>query len=254
MKLQKPARNRAGEVRPTSPREVERYRRAKLWRFFPKQYVFNALGDLGGKTVCDLGCGEGVIVSQMALLGANVLGMDISRESVEIAKRRALLDGVNDRVEFAVADAEGYGFPENNFDFFVVYEVLHHIEDLDVVMKKIMSGLKPGGKAIIVEPIMYSRMLQRLRGVVPVEPDGDCDDRQLTREEIRKISGYFDDHEIRYFRFTGRLERLFPRGTRMHQRASLFLNVLDYLLLRVLPPLKRFYGITLIVGKKNDGI
>src|SRR6267378_3870743 len=53
---------------------------------YPLEYSFYLLGDVRGKTVLDLGCGSGEI--PLVRHGANVIGIDISPELVELAAKR----------------------------------------------------------------------------------------------------------------------------------------------------------------------
>lgn len=67
--------------------------------------LYHALmkGDISGKTVCDLGCGTGVLAIGAALLGAKcVRGIDIDSQAIDGAKANAGLLGAE--VEFIVAD------------------------------------------------------------------------------------------------------------------------------------------------------
>ena len=67
--------------------------------------LYHALtkGDIREKTVCDLGCGTGVLAIGAALLGADkVTGLDIDPKAVEVAKANATLLGAD--VEFIVAE------------------------------------------------------------------------------------------------------------------------------------------------------
>jgi putative methylase len=67
--------------------------------------LYHALmkGDIEGKTVCDLGCGTGVLAIGAALLGADrVRGVDSDPKAVEGAKENATL--LDAHVEFIVAD------------------------------------------------------------------------------------------------------------------------------------------------------
>ena len=62
-------------------------------------------GDIAGKTVCDLGCGTGVLAIGASLLGADgVKGVDSDPGAVRIAMENA--DLLNTRVEFVVADVK----------------------------------------------------------------------------------------------------------------------------------------------------
>jgi putative methylase len=69
--------------------------------------LYHALmkGDIAGKTVCDLGCGTGVLAIGASLLGADgVKGVDSDPGAVRIAMENA--DLLNTRVEFVVADVK----------------------------------------------------------------------------------------------------------------------------------------------------
>jgi putative methylase len=74
--------------------------------------LYHALmkGDIEGKTVCDLGCGTGVLAIGAALLGADcVRGVDSDPKAVEGAiENAALLDA---HVEFIVADVRDEALP-----------------------------------------------------------------------------------------------------------------------------------------------
>lgn len=58
-----------------------------------------------GDTVIDVGCGSGVLSFVSARLGARrVIGIDLSSDAVEVARRNAKALGVADRVEFRVGN------------------------------------------------------------------------------------------------------------------------------------------------------
>ncbi|MBS7611165.1 50S ribosomal protein L11 methyltransferase [Candidatus Bathyarchaeota archaeon] len=72
-------------------------------------YVYN---DISGKTVFDLGCGTGRLTVGAAILGANyVVGFDIDKVALEVAKSNAVKAGVSDKVDWVLCDIaklEGY--------------------------------------------------------------------------------------------------------------------------------------------------
>ncbi len=74
--------------------------------------LYHALmkGDIEGKTVCDLGCGTGVLAIGAALLGADcVKGVDSDPDAVRCAKENAAQLGVH--VEFIVTDVRDPALP-----------------------------------------------------------------------------------------------------------------------------------------------
>jgi putative methylase len=56
-------------------------------------------GDLDGR-VLDLGCGTGVFGIGAALYGARVVGIDIDRDALDVARRNAADAGVSERVDW----------------------------------------------------------------------------------------------------------------------------------------------------------
>ena len=104
--------------------------------------IKNMFTGLEGKAVLDLGCGYGWHCKYAVENGAvSVLGVDGSEKMIEKAKE------INsaDNIEYMVADIETIGFDENNYDIVVSNLVLHYIENLDEIYKKVHTGLKSGG-------------------------------------------------------------------------------------------------------------
>src|SRR3954469_21023966 len=96
---------RRGEgAAPLDQAVIERYRGGG--RLFPKEYYFRAMGDLRGKRVLDVGCGEGADALLLAALGARVTAIDVSPKAIELARNRARASGVEEDVEFICAPLE----------------------------------------------------------------------------------------------------------------------------------------------------
>ncbi len=65
-------------------------------------YIYN---DISGKTVFDLGCGTGRLTIGAAILGAKyVVGFDIDKVALEVAKSNAVKAGVSDKVDWVLCD------------------------------------------------------------------------------------------------------------------------------------------------------
>lgn len=65
-------------------------------------------GDIRGRSVCDLGCGTGVLAIGAALIGARrVAGIDIDPGAIEAARQNAARLGLS--IEFSVADIRSAG-------------------------------------------------------------------------------------------------------------------------------------------------
>lgn len=55
----------------------------------------NLNGDIFGKTICDLGCGTGMLSIGAALLGGKVTGVDLDLAALKIAEKNSTLFGTN---------------------------------------------------------------------------------------------------------------------------------------------------------------
>jgi ubiquinone/menaquinone biosynthesis C-methylase UbiE len=104
----------------------------------------------GSLKVLDLGCGDGVseIFMQQYFPGWQVQGIDVSKESIEMAKQQQLTNS-----DFALYDGINIPFGDENFDIVFVAGVLHHVAfELHAAMINEMKRvLKPGGRLVIYE-------------------------------------------------------------------------------------------------------
>ncbi|CAM4618017.1 unnamed protein product [Leuciscus chuanchicus] len=99
--------------------------------------------------VLDVGCGIGGGDFYMSkTFGAEVLGMDLSSNMVEIAMERAVTEKLP-LVQFEVSDATKRRFPDASFDVVYSRDTILHIRDKLDLFRKFYSWLKPGGKLLI---------------------------------------------------------------------------------------------------------
>lgn len=64
---------------PIDPLALRRYARPSPRRRFNKEFRFRLLGRLEGRSLLDVGCGDGLNVAMFAKMGASVTGIDVSR-------------------------------------------------------------------------------------------------------------------------------------------------------------------------------
>lgn len=109
-----------------------------------------------GETLLDIGCGSGWLSMDFAAQGMTVLGIDLSREQINIANRlkdERKLGNVrfecSDFMKWDVANLKGCY--ENVF----VSAFLHHLPEveLELIIRKIAAVLKPGGRVYMYEPL-----------------------------------------------------------------------------------------------------
>lgn len=99
-----------------------------------------------GKYVLDVGCGVGATPCYLAKRhGCKVVGVDISERMIDRASERAKREGVEDRVEFRVADVQNLPFEDDLFDVVVGESVTVFPEDKQRAVTEYVRVTKPGG-------------------------------------------------------------------------------------------------------------
>lgn len=226
---------------------VERYRTCRNWRTHRVECVIRFLTMHQPAHICDFGCGSGEMACRLGRMGYRVTGLDVSPELIELARHRAELDGVSDRVSFIVADGASDTLPKNEFDAVLAMSVLHHLP-LEPGLDTLEGLLKPGGHVAFQEPVAFLRGLQWLRDHTPVEKDVSPDERQLCEAEIQRIHERFEVEEMRHYHLLTRLSRLMPY--KLALATAPILRAIDAGLLLV-PGMRKFAGAVVILGRKR---
>jgi 2-polyprenyl-3-methyl-5-hydroxy-6-metoxy-1,4-benzoquinol methylase len=81
-------------------------------------------GNVRGSSVLDVGTGTGRAALILARQGAKVTGVDASDQMLQVARQRAVEQGLE--VAFGRGDAHALGFPDRSFDIAVSFRVLMH--------------------------------------------------------------------------------------------------------------------------------
>lgn len=108
-------------------------------------FINNKCSGLFDMKTLDLGCGGGILSESMAKLGANVTGIDMGAEPLNVAKLHSLESGV--KVDYIQSTAEDFAQsnPES-FDVVTCMEMLEHVPDPASVIEAVSKLVKPGGK------------------------------------------------------------------------------------------------------------
>ncbi|SEH96696.1 3-demethylubiquinone-9 3-methyltransferase [Rheinheimera pacifica] len=106
-------------------------------------YISDELQGLFGKTVIDIGCGGGILAESMARCGANVTGLDMANDSLNVARLHALEAGVE--VNYQQVTAEQYAQSHAaQFDVVTCMEMLEHVPEPMSVIQACADLAKPG--------------------------------------------------------------------------------------------------------------
>jgi 2-polyprenyl-3-methyl-5-hydroxy-6-metoxy-1,4-benzoquinol methylase len=116
-------------------RALDRWLRQDMFGRF--DWVMRKAGNARDLTVCDIGCGSGRFVNELARRGARrVVGVDVAPEMIRLARELVFRDGVADRCEFANADIEHWTTDER-FDFVIAIGFWDYIADPRSRLQKI---------------------------------------------------------------------------------------------------------------------
>ncbi|MGH2574218.1 MAG: methyltransferase domain-containing protein, partial [Ignavibacteria bacterium] len=101
-------------------------------------------GLLQGKTLLDIGCGNGVLTSALAEFGMETFGIDVSL-SVEAGFR----NNSNVNAHYLQADLQNVPFKISSIDIVYSTGVLHHTNNTELSFSRITPLVKPGGRLYI---------------------------------------------------------------------------------------------------------
>jgi toxoflavin synthase len=133
---------------------AEQYKRSKLspWRTYIERYTFlELLGDLRGKSVLDLACGEGYYSRIFKSLGAaRVVGVDLSHKMIDLARASESESRLG--VEYVLGDAITFQ-PDQAFDIVAAAYLLNYADTagkLLAMCQAVSRCLGPGGRFVTV--------------------------------------------------------------------------------------------------------
>lgn len=213
----------------------------RWWNAYWAMFAHLQRCDLKGKQVLVVGCGFGDDALRLAKMGAHVTAFDLSAESLQIAQRLALREGL--QINFAQMPAEQMRYADNSFDCVLARDILHHV-DIPQTMQEILRVAKHDAlfvvneiyshawtekirRAAVVDKLLYPRMRGLIYG--PGKPYITADERKLSEGDLRLITQDLQACEfVRHFNFV--VTRLVP--DRFDALAKI-----DHMFLRLFKPL-----------------
>ena len=104
------------------------------------------LDSLAGLRILDIGCGGGILSEPLARLGAEVVGADPSQENIAVATSHAEAAGIT--IDYRATTAEALADAGERFDLVLAMEVVEHVTDRDLFVRRAAEMVKPGGLMI----------------------------------------------------------------------------------------------------------
>ncbi|HXG98875.1 MAG TPA: class I SAM-dependent methyltransferase [Sphingomicrobium sp.] len=203
-----------------------------------------------GTTVLDVACGGGWFAHYMAKLGCKTLGIDISEDFIDLARRRFREDryldlpAANIDSLFAVHDIEAEPLPakyHGTFDLIVLESCLHHFVDPVAALTHLAAALRDDGLIVVVEgenrkgPIKDEYM--------SVMREYDTLERPYSRQQIE---GVFDLVGLPEREFMGQLNGWFSLEEEIVQKATQWIEMTEdsmnmAICAKTAAPLKRIF-------------
>ncbi len=120
---------------------------ARKYRIEPHIPRFAEFDRWKGRRVLELGCGIGTDTMNFARAGAMVTAVDLSRESLKVARERAKVLGLADRIRFYHGNGEELSkvVPVEAYDLAYSFGVIHHTPHPARVVAELRKYLNRGG-------------------------------------------------------------------------------------------------------------
>jgi len=124
-----------------------------------------------GKKVLEIGCGIGTDTINFARHGAQVTTVDLSEESMELARKRASVFGLGDAIRFCPGNAEQLTtfVPVERYDLIYSFGVIHHTPHPEVVLEQLRQYAGPG---TTVKVMVYHRRSFKVGAILLSEGKG----------------------------------------------------------------------------------
>ncbi len=165
--------------------------------------------------VLSLGCGNGHL--ERALIGiglpyTDILGADINPDLIKYAAEEAARVGCKN-IRYVTADLNQFELPPRAFDLIIFFHSLHHIENLEGLIKNVHSALADEGLILVIDFVgptrfqwtdLQIRLTQELLDALPDElkldlykPDRKLIKRQITRPTVQEVVGTDPSEAVR---------------------------------------------------------
>ena len=131
-------------------------------KFFKEKLTFPVIPEFA----LEYGSGINSYAHYLAEKGSNVTGIDISEVAIKNCEERAIRRGVTNETNFLLMDAEFPTFSSTTFDLVFGSGILHHL-NIERALKEISRMLKPGGRAVFLEPLGHNPFIKALRKLTP---------------------------------------------------------------------------------------
>jgi SAM-dependent methyltransferase len=161
-----------------------------------------------GRRVLDVGCGAGVEVVRFARGGADVIGIDVSRQAIDLTRENLRLQHLGARL--IVAAGEALPLVDASVDFVYAHGVAQYAADDRALVAECHRVLRRGGTAVfqVYNRVSWLNLLSKVMRV-PLEHEDAPVLRRYSIGEFRRLVSAFSDVVI--------VPERFPVKSRLHK-------------------------------------
>lgn len=161
-------------------------------------YIQQRANGLFGKQVLDVGCGGGILSESMARAGAQVTGLDMGSEPLQVARLHALESGVT--VDYVQETVEQHADKQaGRYDVVTCMEMLEHVPDPRSVVLACARLVKPDGhvffSTINRNAKAWLLMIAGAEYLLKLVPKGTHDVKKFIRPA--ELLGWIDETPLR---------------------------------------------------------
>lgn len=227
------------------------------------RYITKKLGNIDNKSLLDIGCGLGEASIYFAYLGADVTSSDLSPGMLEATSKLASLNHL--KVKTHLSSAEDLMLDKRKFDIIYAGNLLHHV-NIEETIERIKFHVKDDGVFVSWDPIHYNPLINIYRKIA--KDVRTPDEHPLKYKDIKTIKKNFNEVETKFFWlftliifiimaiFQGKnpnKERFWKVVVNDGEKWEWLykpLEILDQIVLTLIPPLKWLCWNVVIIAKK----
>jgi len=172
-------------------------------KYFVEQHIpgFAQFEHWNGKRVLEVGCGIGTDTINFARAGALVTAVDLSDESLKVAKQRAKIFNLEDRITFYQANAEELTsqVPIESYDLVYSFGVIHHTPNPGNAIAQIKEYMNPLSelRLMLYAENSWKNIMIEAKYDQPEAQNGCPIAFTYTEEEVRSLLDGFNILEIK---------------------------------------------------------
>ncbi len=144
-------------------------------------------------TVVDFGCGPGYYTTEIARRAKKTIGIDVSEEMLNKARRASAKAGVT--IDFIETNGERIELPSDSVDLILLVHVYHEIPDKEKALAEFRRILRSGGRVVIQERTLKGRLGQILPGPPVVDANTIVDQARKAGFNQARIEPYHDGNQ-----------------------------------------------------------